>query len=371
MTPIRVAYVIPTMVQGGAEKQLSLLVRHLPREQFEPKVFLLTHDGPLSTDIRAAGIEVELIGKSFKADPTALWRLQRALRRFRPTIVQTSLFAANSFGRVAAKMARVPIQIASERCVDHWKRPWHFVVDRYLARQTDALTTNSHGVVDFYHAHGIDADRFTVIPNAIEMSNEVHRWSRDQAAAELELDPSRRWILATGRLWHQKRYRDLIWSAELLATVREDTTLVIAGDGPQRDELLRFRDDVSTVRHIRFVGHRDDLHAWRHHAAMFWNASESEGQSNAILEAMLSGVPVVASDIPGNRDLVDDGETGRLVPLGDPAAMAAAGSELLEAPEPAATMADAARRRVQTEFTVDAMVDAHVRMYRRLMANDE
>lgn len=368
-TKTRLALIIPTMDWGGAEKQLCLLAGHLPRDEFEPHVVLLTRDGPRGEGLREAGIPVKLIGKRSKLDPIALWRLRAELRRLRPHIVHTWLFAANSFGRVAARSAGVPHVVASERCVDLWKSGWHFRIDRVLARRTDAITTNSTGVRDFYAAHGICPSLFHVIPNGIEpVGGPV--LSREAACASLGIAPERRLIVAVGRLWPQKRYRDLIWAAELLATIHPEVTLVIIGDGPQRGELLRHRDAVTTVERVRFVGNRDDVAAILPHAEAFWIASDSEGQSNALMEAMRAGVPVIASDIAGNRDLVVDGETGFLVPLGDTAAFARQTTRLLRSPEQSHAMSLAARRRIRREFSVEAMVAGHVRLYRRLVSPD-
>ena len=102
----RVVLLIPTMDRGGAEKQLCLLAENLPRDRFDVHVMLLTRDGPRSERLRTAEIPVTLIGKRFKADPSALFRLRRELVRLKPDIVHTWLFAANSFGRAAARLAR-------------------------------------------------------------------------------------------------------------------------------------------------------------------------------------------------------------------------------------------------------------------------
>ncbi|MEM8670799.1 MAG: glycosyltransferase [Planctomycetota bacterium] len=359
----RVAWVIPTMDRGGAEKQLCLLAEHLPRDEFEPHVFLLTRDGPLSERLRNVDVPVHLIGKRFKVDPTALWKLKNHLRRLQPDVVHTWLFAANCFGRVAARMAKVPRVYASERCVDLWKTETHHWIDRHLAKRTNAITTNSSGVKDFYASHGIDPDLFRIIPNGIE-SRPESTIDREEAFRRLKIDPGRKLVLAVGRLWPQKRYRDLIWSAELLATMREDTVFVIIGAGPQSGELLRHRDAVTTEDHVRFAGAREDVIDLIPHADLFWIGSAYEGQSNSLIEAMQAGVPVVASDIPGNRDLVVEGETGRLVPLGDTADFARVSNQLLEDAEMACRLGKAARAKIEAEFTVQAMVAAHAELYR-------
>lgn len=358
----RVALIIPTMDRGGAEKQLCLLAQNLPRDRFDVHVILLTRDGPRSEDLRQAGIPVTVIGKRFKADPSALFRLRSELKRLKPDVVHTWLFAANSFGRAAAKMAGVKRILAAERCVDPWKTAGHFFIDRYLARHTEAITTNSTGVRDFYAANGIDQDLFQVIPNGIP-PRDVVDIPRDEALSRLEVEPDRKLILAVGRLWPQKRYRDLIWAAELLGSLRQDTTLVIVGDGPQRGELLRHRDAVTCPQHVRFAGKRSDVAQLLPHADAFWIGSEYEGQSNAVIEAMQAGVPVVASDIPGNRDLVIPDQTGRLVELGDRADFARETHDLLENPAVAQQFGQAALERIATEFTVQGMTHKHATLY--------
>lgn len=361
----RIALIIPTMDQGGAEKQLALLAENLPRDQFDVRVILLTRDGPRSESLRQAGIPVSVIGKRFKADPTALFRLKSVLKEFAPHIVHTWLFAANSFGRAAALMAKVPVIIASERCVDPWKTWWHFKIDRFLAKRSAAITANSGGVRDFYVDHGVARERFHIIPNGIPAPN----WpaiERAEAFDRLGVPHDRKLLLAVGRLWPQKRYRDLIWAAELVACTRRDTTLIVIGDGPQKAELLRFRDAVSIPDHVAFVGSRDDVGQVLPHADLFWIGSDYEGQSNAVIEAMQAGVPVVASDIPGNRDLVLHDQTGRLVPVGDRAAFARESLDLLQHTGAAAELADAAKKRIEKEFSVGDMVQKHVELYRDL-----
>lgn len=364
---IRVALVIPTMDRGGAERQVCLLAAGLPRDEFDVQVVLLTREGPRVAELDAAGVPHRLVGKRFKADPTAYFRLRRLLRELQPEIVHTFLFAANSYGRAAAKAAGVPVVIGSERCVDSWKTWRHGLIDRRLAKISTAITTNSSGVRDFYVARGIPPELFRVIPNGIG-ATPPSTASRTEVAQRLELDPERHWIGAVGRLWPQKRYRDLIWAAEMLNTLRhDDVTLVIVGEGPQRDELLRHRDAVSCVERIRLVGHRGDVGDLLPHLDAFWLASGYEGQSNALMEAMRAGLPCVVSDIPGNRDLVEHERTGLLVAPGDAPDFARQTQHLLENRLERERLGRAAAARIAADFTVAAMVNAHARLYKSLL----
>lgn len=370
---MKIVLLIPTMDLGGAEKQVSLLATGLHQRGHDVHVILLTRDGPRSDALRSAGVPVEILGKKFQADVTALFRLTDRLRQIAPDVVHTFLFAANSFGRVAARRVGVPVILASERCVDPWKRPWHFWVDRYLQTLCQAITTNSSGVVDFYQANGIDRDKFVIIPNGIEPPPNLTPGpdsviTKADAHARLRIPLDRKLILTVGRLWPQKRIRDMVWAAELLGTLREDTTLVVIGDGPQRGELLRHRDAVSRPEYVQFAGWRDDVAVLLPHADAFWIASEYEGQSNSVIEAMRAGVPVIASNIPGNTDLIRHDETGWLFELGDEAELARRTNILLSAPEIGEPIIAAARRRIAEDFSVATMVDSHIDLYSRLLS---
>ena len=293
----RVLQIIPTLDRAGAEKQMTLLARQLPRREFEVQVCALTRGGPLLTDLHQAGIPTTVIGKRWKLDPQAYWHLKRLVARFRPDLIHTWLFAANSYGRAAGIACGVKCLVAGERCVDPWKGWTELSIDRYLARRTDRIAANSTAVRDFYVRHGLPAEKFTVIPNGVPPA-EPSRSSRQILLAELGLPEDARLIGAVGRLWPQKRLKDAIWAADLLKVIRNDVHLLIAGDGPHRDRLRRFRDQVEIRDKVHFLGHRDDVPRLMPHFDVLWSTSGYEGQSNAILEAMAAGVPVVATDIP-------------------------------------------------------------------------
>ncbi len=296
--PLRLCLVIPTLDRGGAEKQLCLLATGIDRQRFSPHVVTLTRNGPLESTLRSANVPITSIDKRWKIDPFAFLRLRKVIAGLRPDIVHTWLFAANAYGRLAAIQKRVPVVVGGERSVDPWKRHYEFWIDRWLAKKSQAILTNSNGVKDFYTQHGIDAGKFLVIPNG-QPERSVPMIDKEEFRQRLGLPPDRTYIAAVGRLWPQKGYMEMIWSVELLRLVRPDVLLVIIGDGPHRARLEQYRDQVQVAHHVRFVGERSDVAELLPHFDLFLNTSQYEGQSNAIMEAMQVMVPVVATDIPG------------------------------------------------------------------------
>jgi glycosyltransferase involved in cell wall biosynthesis len=364
---IRILHIIPTLVRGGAEKQLTLLASGLPKDVFDVHVAVLTHTGPLERSLAAAGVSTQVIGKRWKFDPFCYGRLRRHIQALKPDIVHTWLFAANAYGRQAAASVGVRHILAGERCVDPWKASWQLMIDRRLARCTERIVTNSAGVKDFYTARGIPADKFVIIPNGVLPAAANDTIERAQLLAEIGLAEDARLIGTVGRLWPQKRVKDLIWAADLLKSTRDDTHLLIVGDGPQRARLERYRDQNEIGDRVHFLGERSDVPRLMPHFDVLWMASEYEGQSNAVLEAMMAGVPVIATDIPGNRDLVVDGETGYLVPMGDRFEFTRRTHWILDDETLRRRLGEAGRQRVAEAFSVEQMVGRHAALYRELV----
>jgi glycosyltransferase involved in cell wall biosynthesis len=364
---ISVTYLIPTLDRSGAEKQLVLLAAGLPRHRFRPEVLVLTRTGPLEEDLKNAGIPVTVLGKRSKFDPRTLSSLRKRLKQNPPDILHTWLFAANAYGRLASPRSRPFKAIVSERCVDSWKASWQLWLDRRLIGHTDALLANSESVAEFYAVQGVPRSLITVIPNAV-VPPPPSTNSRARFLTDLQLPPETKLVGVVGRLAKQKRVEDLLWGMQVLRQANPLARMLIVGDGPERAALEQHARDVEVSDFVRFLGHREDAASLVHHLDVFWLGSGFEGMSNSLMEAMAAGTPVVASDIPPNRELVAHGVNGCLVNVGDGVGFAQYTVKLFDDAELRTRLAAAARDRMATEFSTRRMIDRHVDVYERLAA---
>lgn len=392
--PAKITMIIPTLVQGGAEKQMSLLAVGLPRTEFDVRVLALTAGGPWQEFLAANQIPVRVIGKRFNFDPFSFYSLYRELKQEKPDLIHTWTFDANSYGRIAGKMAGVPCRVVGERCVDLWKTEFHFWLDRWLERWTNAIVANSQCVVDFYQQHRIGltknpsqntlipspspvqerreqsvgkGSKFHVIPNASLPQGVAEPNARQTWRERLNLTPDAVIATSLARLWPQKRLKDLIWAIDLLNAKYDHVHLVIAGDGPERQRWQQFACEAKVADRVHFLGQISTTDSLLQASDLFCLVSEYEGQSNSLMEAIHWQIPAVVSDIPGNRDLIPDQEHGYLCPVGDRIAIARQMVAALESPDNAQSRALRAAQRLESAFGLERMIEEYVALYRGLL----
>jgi glycosyltransferase involved in cell wall biosynthesis len=373
--PRRILHVIPTLNIGGAEKQLALLLRGLDRDRFAPAVACTTLAGPLLGDIEATGTPVRVFGKRRRIDPLLVWRLARWMRRLRPDLVHTWMFTANTWGRLAALLARRPPVVASERCVDLWKRPLHRAIDRTLARASARVVANSDAVARFLREReGIPSSRIRVVHNGLDPRDGERLGPRptgEAAALRRELGFAAD-ALVVGDVARIDAKNDLLTWVEVVARLgarHAGLVAVLAGDAvlpAEREYARRLRQaigDRGLEGRVRLLGFRRDLERVLPALDLLLHTSSMEGFPNSIMEAMAAGLPVVATPAGGTPELVADGETGLLAPVGDAASLAARASDLLRDPERRRRMGEAGARRVRERFSMRRMVEETERLY--------
>lgn len=342
---------------------------NLPRPEFDVSVIALNRGGHYQGELESSGIQVSVLQKRFRFDPLTFVRLRRLLRERRPAVVQSFLFSANSYIRFPAVCPPESKIVVSERCVDTWKSGWQLVLDRRLKARMHAMTANSESVAEFYRSSvGVDSERLVVIPNGIPENSNPASTNHD-LRKELGLPTDAKLVGFVGRLASQKCLPDLLWAFQLLHQVVDNTYLVVVGNGPERNQLAEFAKGVGCRDRLFFLGHRDDAAEIIQQLDAFCLPSSFEGMSNSLMEAMAADVPVVVSDIPANRELVVDEETGLTFPLGNSPDMAKALKRVLTDDDLSTSLRAAARKKMRTDHSVKQLVDRHVELYRRLVAD--
>jgi glycosyltransferase involved in cell wall biosynthesis len=371
---IRVVYLAHTLAVGGAEEMVLNLVRHLP-SRFEPIVCCINSAGPMGEEIRRTGTPVSALGLTPGwRHPWHLASLRRYLRDVRPSIAHTFLLTASLYGRLAAMLERVPIVIGTEVNIYERKRPHHVIAERLLMNRTDRVIVSARSVREFYvgqiHA---DPAKVDVIYNAVDWdvlrAAEAPAETRVRVRAALGLDADVKVAGVIARLTEQKGHKVLF---EALASPEHgpafgNVRLLVVGDGPLRDELHAAAAQLGLGSRVIFLGARRDLGDLLAALDVFVMPSFWEGLPLSLILAMGAGLPVVATAVAGIPEVVTDGETGWLVPPGNPSALARTLAAVLGDRERAKAVGAAAKEWVRPRFGVDEYVAAVTALYDRLL----
>ncbi|HJT35369.1 MAG TPA: glycosyltransferase [Pirellulales bacterium] len=366
ISPLRIALCITELDVGGAERCLVELATRLDRRRFAPVVYALSAEpGPatpsLVPQLREAGIETHFLGgRRASHFPRIVGRLTQRLRAQQAELVQSFLFHANLAARLAARRAGVGHVLSGIRVAEHSAR-WHLWLDRLTARLVDRYVCVSQSVADFSReAAGLPGDKLVVIPNGID----VERYQRAEPLdlTSLGLAADRRAVTFVGRLDRQKGLLDFLRQSPRWLERFPLHDLLLVGAGPQEDELRSEADKLAISSHVRFAGWRGDVPRILRASDLFVLPSHWEGMPNALLEAMAAGLPVVAADVEGVRELLGEGAQRQVVARRDPAAFCEQIIALL-GDRALADRCGAENQRRARNFSWQAMVDAYQRLF--------
>jgi glycosyltransferase involved in cell wall biosynthesis len=368
-------FLIGTLDIGGAEGQLVQLLAGMDRKRFSPVVCCLSSaSGAYADDIRNLGIEVHEVGfrgLRLTRSPAQVFvevsRLARLIRAQHPDIVHGFLFWAYVLGAFTARTAGVRTVISSRRSLGTFKaRRWHYLL---LERVANALTTlviaNSRAVrTDAIQQERLAPKKVVVIYNGVEIRPTEPVPSR--IADELRLEEARTVVTVVANFIRYKGHRFFLEAWRTVVLAIPSAVAVLVGDGPERAACEKWVLQHGLARSVRFVGSRRDIPEILAATNIVVHPSLEEGFSNAILEAMAAGRPVIATAVGGNPEAVDDGRTGILVPPRNPERLAAAILGLAAEPDRAHAMGEAGRAKVMRCFSLDQMVSAYQDCYERV-----
>lgn len=356
-TQKKILFCIDNLVRGGTELQLIGLINNLDRQEFLPYLLTIRPTDTQLIPVNCTHIAWDVKKLTSLSGIIHLYKLIRFLKKEGIDIVQCYFQDSTLLGGIAAFLARTPTRIACFRDLGFWATP----------KQVKALSliyrcmTNFIANADIIRAHfsqlfNIPSHKITVIPNGIDIAKFPVR--------DIEKTSNPIKVGIVGNMTrHVKRTDLFIKAAAIVIKQHPDTSWHIIGDGHLRGELETLAKDLGVSQNIIFAGRLDNIPQYLESIDIGVICSDSEGLSNAIIEYMLKGCAVVATEVGGNPELIEHQKTGLLTPSNNEQALAEAILHLIENPHKLKHFALAARQKAEMEFSWKNCIHAHKQVY--------
>ncbi len=362
--PIRIQHVILSLQPGGLENGVVNVVNGLNPDRFQSSICCLKQTGAFASRILPNQAQIYEMGLQGGNDYLLPLRLARLFRRTRTDIVHTRNLEAFFYGFLGAKLGGVRAVIHSEHGRTFPDKPHRTYLQRFFTRFTDNVFAVSKQLKrDLVTYVGLSAGRIDVLYNGVDTNTAQ---GRDRVAIRRELGVRDSGIVigSVGRLVPVKNYAVLLRAVPgLLAN--HDVTVIFVGEGPERPALEALADSLRIRQQVRFLGHRNDVRALLDGMDIFVLPSHSEGMSNTLLEAMAACVPVVASDVGGNTEIIRDKQDGLIFPRDDLERLHACLAMLCYDSAYRKQLGRSGYARVLQSFSIQAMIARYEELYYR------
>ncbi len=363
---IRVLELLTTSTPGGGPRQVYDLVRHLPSDEFEVVVGA-PRDGPYFARFRDLGLTVAEVGAN-RLSVRALIATCRLVRRLGVQVVHSHGKGAGLYGRLAARWAGVPAVYTFHGLHYESYSPrlarLYLDLERWLSRRTrTVINVSATQAAEGLALRLFEPRQSAPVVNGVDFDEQDRVVARSPLTREgFGLAPGTFVLGTVARFDPVKRLDTLVGALESLN--RRGVSLLLVGGGPEAERLHRLVAVARLDGRVIFAGWLDDAARVYPVIDLYVSASQKEGLPLAVLEAMGAGLAVVATDVPGHRDVVREGETGLLVPPEDARALAAAVGALIDDPQRRRRMGHAGRERARREFGIGPMIEKTAAIYR-------
>lgn len=370
---MRVAIVVDSLKVGGAQRLVAAYASNASAYGISPIIITLHEESaPVITDaIAAAGVRVIALPAASLFNFRRFKRLVKLFKDEKIDIVQTHLIYANTLGSAAAHVAKVPVvaTLHSTHVRHGWrsrllKRMEDFFLKRFATR---ILAVGN--MVEATNKGRYGGRKLDVIPNGIAKPGQVQPQTRERLRREFAGDGASTIIITVGRFSQAKGYEDMIKAFSLLQNREQKPVLVMVGSGNRARSIEEQIQRLDLSESVILAGERPDVPQLLAASDVFASSSHREGLPLAVLEAMMAGLPVVATSVGDIPNVVTE-ETGVIVPPHQPEQLAAALDELLDDPEKRQIMGKAAQQRAIQEYSMEAWMKRHVALYTEVLSSN-
>ncbi len=349
---VRVAHLVWALEMGGIEKLLVEFAHHVDRSRFAFKFISLQHRGILADEIEACGWPTHTLNKPAGYRPLVSLKLAALLRRLQIDVLHTHDMGSLIYGVPLARLAGVKTLVHTRHEQNLYWTPRHHWLLRKLSSQLDWLACVSTDSTALSIESGVSPSKVLTILNGVDLGAFEYSGSRADGP-----------FVIVARLRREKDFPTLLRAVALVVAREPSFRLEIAGDGPEQDALESLSVELGLTNHVRFLGMVHDVPAVLRRARGFVLSSTSEGNPVTLLEAMARGLPIVATAVGGIPEVVEQGESGLLVPASDPGKLAEAILSLWRDPARCGAMGRSGRTRVESLFDVRRMVREYEALY--------
>jgi glycosyltransferase involved in cell wall biosynthesis len=378
----KILYVIGSLNVGGAEMHLFQLLPKLKEKNWEVEVFCLNEPGVLSAQLKDLGIKVSSAPYAHKPGSSSLYRAFRIsiafcslfvfllFRRFK--IVHFFLPTAYLMGAICSIATGTKFKIMSRRSLNLYQRshPFLFKVEKKLHSFMSGILGNSQAVIAQLTEEGVSSSKLHLIYNGVDISRFNHTKSRKIVRETLAIPDANLVFAIVANLIPYKGHSVLLHALSIASSqINKPWALLIIGRDDGIGDNLKLQAEQYNLSNIHWLGSRADIPDVLQSADIGILSSLEEGFSNAILECMASGLPMVVTDVGGNKEAVVDGVTGFVVPPNDPNALAQALVKLANNEYLRKQYSRASLERISTEFTIEACVNKYDLFYKNLIVN--
>ena len=366
---MRVMFLSTSMGMGGADKQLLSAARLMLSKGHQVLIVSLCELGPMGLEARSSGIRTESLHMPRGVpDPRGLFRLIRLARAWKPDVLHSHMVHANLMARVLRLFVPIPVIVSTIHNIYEGGPLW-MAAYRVSNSLVDHMTIISEAAANrFVTERIVPRELLSCVPNGVdtERFRSVPAGTRGAIRESLGLENEFIW-LAVGRFETAKDYPNMLRAFALVRERHPDAVLMLVGHGSLQDEVESLGRDLKLGAQIRFLGVRGDVPEVMSAADGYVMSSAWEGMPIALLEAAAAGLPIVATRVGGNQEVVRDGESGILVPPRDHEGLGRAMVRLMELPDPERrAMGERGREHVRTNYGLGRVVERWEDVYRQV-----